>query len=136
MSNAMKLTDAELTAIRERDVLRLVPDTAGLDRRALLAHIEALCRELVEARRMLALDTEMVNEQAAELAAVHKALDENWVMHQRVVTAETRIAELEAENERLLSLVCQWSENCTGRHGSQSQCVEAGSALDRGAEHG
>jgi len=32
--------------------------------------------------------------------------------------------ELEADNERLLSLVCQWSESCTGRHGSQMQCVE------------
>lgn len=36
-----------------------------------------------------------------------------------------RIRELEVENERLLSLVCQWSESCTGRHGSQMQCVES-----------
>jgi len=33
------------------------------------------------------------------------------------------VAALEAENERLLSQVCQWSESCTGRHGSQEQCV-------------
>lgn len=42
-----------------------------------------------------------------------------------------RIAQLEAENGRLLSLVCQWSENCTGRHGSQMQCVTAETNVDQ-----
>lgn len=45
-----------------------------------------------------------------------------------------RIRELEAENELLLSLVCQWSESCTGRHGSQVQCVESCSSLSADAE--
>jgi hypothetical protein len=34
-----------------------------------------------------------------------------------------RIRELEAENERLMSLCQRWSEACTGCNGSQQQCV-------------
>jgi hypothetical protein len=41
-----------------------------------------------------------------------------------------RIAQLEAENERLMSQVCQWSEACTGRNGSQMQCVTADGEAD------
>ena len=44
-----------------------------------------------------------------------------------------RIRELEAENERLLSLCQRWSESCTGRHGSQTQCVESCSPLSDNA---
>lgn len=56
-------------------------------------------------------------------------LDEHYECEREVAERDQRIRELEAENERLLSLVRQWSESCTGRHGSQSQCVESCSPL-------
>lgn len=36
----------------------------------------------------------------------------------------------EADNERLLSLCQRWSEGCTGRHGSQQQCITPETACD------
>lgn len=45
-----------------------------------------------------------------------------------VFCLSARIRELEAENEQLMSLCQRWSEHCTGRHGSQTQCVEILSA--------
>jgi hypothetical protein len=44
-----------------------------------------------------------------------------------------RMDALETENERLMSLCQQWSESCTGRHGSQSQCVEPQQSQTEGA---
>ena len=58
--------------------------------------------------------------------------DGDYVKFADYDAAQARIRELEAENERLLSLTIRWSKSCTGRHGSQSQCVESCSANDRG----
>jgi hypothetical protein len=83
---------------------------------------------------------------AAELAAFEREYPDHFKLKAHIRELEgyrercqamcgndkSRIRELEAENERLLSLVCQWSESCTGRNGSQAQCVEA--TADRGAE--
>jgi hypothetical protein len=59
--------------------------------------------------------------------------DENghWVRSDAATTLEFRIAALEAENERLLSLSQRWSEGCTGRHGSQEQCVTPETSVEQ-----
>lgn len=48
-----------------------------------------------------------------------------YVKASHALQMAARIVDLEAENEKLLSLCQTWSESCTGRHGSQMQCVTA-----------
>jgi hypothetical protein len=57
---------------------------------------------------------------AAELADWMRMRNEAMAV---ATSNRARIRELETENERLLSLCQTWSESCTGRHGSQTQCV-------------